>query len=72
MITEFPATTTMTPEQALQRALRDNLQDVLVCGFDEDGVLVIRSSRMTRAEACWLAELAKQHALDAVERDSND
>jgi len=41
MITEFPATTTMTPEQALRRALRDNLQDVLVCGFDDAGVPVV-------------------------------
>lgn len=39
----FPATTTMTPEQALLSALEfaknDNMQDVLVVGYDGDGYL---------------------------------
>lgn len=63
----FPATTTMTPRQALLSALEfannDNLTDVLVVGYDGDGCLVVRSSRMDRRDALWMAEQLKKHAL---------
>lgn len=66
----FPATTTMTPEQALRSALEfatnDNLQDVLVAGYDGDGALLVRSSRMDRKEALWLSEQMRRHALGDV------
>ena len=58
----LPPTTTMTAKQALESALVDaeenHLQDVLICGYDEDGVLYIRSSRLTCAEAFFLANKA--------------
>lgn len=64
----FPPTTTMTPRQALLSALEmaenDDLQDVLVVGYDGDGDLVIRSSRMDRKDALWLAEMLRRYALD--------
>lgn len=54
--------TTMTAEQALQSALVDaeskHLQDVLIIGYDEDGDLFIRSSRLTCAEAMFMANKA--------------
>lgn len=63
----FPATTTMTPEQALLSALEfaknDNMQDVLVVGYDGDGYLLVRSSRMDRKEALWLSEQLRKYAL---------
>ena len=63
----FPATTTMTPQQALLSALEfannDNLQDVLVIGYDGDGELVIRSSRMDRKDALWISEQLRIYAL---------
>ena len=63
----FPATTTMTPQQALLSALdfanNDNLQDVLVVGYDGDGELIIRSSRMDRKDALWLSEQLRLYAL---------
>ncbi len=66
----FPATVTMTPEQALLSALEftrtGNMQDVLVVGYDGDGRLVVRSSRMDRKEALWLSEQARRHALGDV------
>ena len=47
MITALPATTTFTPKQALLSAMdfvdNDNLQDVLIVGYDGDGELVVRS-----------------------------
>ena len=51
----MPASTTLTVDQALDSAKNDKLTDVLIAGYDEDGVLCIRSSRMTCAEALFLA-----------------
>jgi len=63
----LPASVNFNPEQALLSALefcrKDNLQDVLVLGYDADGDLIVRSSRMTRAEAVFMAEKAKNWAM---------
>lgn len=54
--------TTMTAEQALQSALVDaqdnNLTDVLIMGYDKNGDLYIRSSRLPCAEALFMAQKA--------------
>ena len=54
----LPPTTTMTAEQALQSALVDaedkHLTDVVICGYDANGSLYIRSSRLTCAESMFL------------------
>lgn len=59
-------TTTMTALQALQSALVDaesnHLTDVLICGYDADGDLYIRSSRLTCAEAFFMAGKAARWA----------
>lgn len=59
----------MTPTQALQSVMSENpLQDVIIVGYrmPEDGDdLFVRSSRMTRQEALWLAEQLKIWALGA-------
>jgi hypothetical protein len=62
----LPNSTTLTPEQALRSALRDveQFDDVMIVGTYKDNSLFIVSSRLTRAEALWLAERAKSHALD--------
>lgn len=66
----FPATDTMTPQQALLSALEfannDNLQDVLVVGYDGDGALLVRSSRMDKKDALWLSEQLRRYALGDV------
>lgn len=58
----LPPTTTLTAEQALKAALMDaesnHLADVLICGYDETGGLYIRSSRLTCAEAFFMANKA--------------
>ncbi len=62
----LPPTTTMTAKQALESALVDaesnHLKDVLICGYDEDGILYVRSSRLTCAEALFLANKAMRWA----------
>lgn len=69
-VVAFPATDTMTPEQALLSALEfaknDNMQDVLVVGYDGDGELIVRSSRMDRKDALWLSEHLRKYALGDV------
>ena len=58
----LPPATTMTAQQALESALVDaeanHLTDVLICGYDEGGSLYIRSSRLTCAEAFFMANKA--------------
>ena len=58
----LPPTTTMTAQQALESALVDaesnHLKDVLICGYAENGSLYIRSSRLTCAEALFMASKA--------------
>jgi hypothetical protein len=67
----LPPTTTMTAMQALQSALVDaetsHLQDVVICGYDADGDLYIRSSRLTCAEAFFLASKAARWAQNGGE-----
>ena len=59
----LPASTNFTPEQALESAKALDMTDALIVGYDQDGVLVVRSSRMTCAEAVFLIEKAKQWAM---------
>ncbi len=61
----FPATVTMTPDQALDSAAQLEPKDVLVVGYDKDGDLVVRSSRMSRQDALWLCEMLKRHIFEA-------
>lgn len=62
----LPPTTTMTAEQALESALVDarenGLQDVLIIGYDCDGDLFIRSSRLNCAQALFMANKAMRWA----------
>lgn len=62
----LPPTTTMSAQQALESALVDaeakHLVDVLICGYDADGDLYIRSSRINCAEAFFLANKAARWA----------
>ena len=57
----------MTPEQAIFSVSADiengrGLQDVLIIGYDEIGDLYIRSSKMTCAEAFFMASRAMRWA----------
>lgn len=63
-VVSLPASVNYTPEQALRSALdmcaNGKLTDVLVIGYDEDGDLFVRSSRMTRAEGLFMAKKAEE------------
>lgn len=63
-IKKFPASTNLTVEQALNSSLQEDLDEVLIIGRYKDGDLFIRSSKMDVKTAFWLAELAKNRALN--------
>lgn len=63
-IKKFPASTSLTVEQALNSTLQEDLDEVLIIGRYKDGDLFIRSSKMDVKTAFWLAELAKNRALN--------
>ena len=62
MIIDLPSNN-MTAKQALESAMRLDLSDVLILGYDTEGRLKVRSSQMTRAEALFLTELGRLRAL---------
>lgn len=63
-VERLPPASTFSVPQALADAQSAPLADVVVVGWDEDGDLFIRSSRMSRADALWLLEKGKSWALD--------
>lgn len=59
----LPASVNFTPTQALDSASQMGATDVLIVGYDDEENLFIRSSKMSRADAVFLLEKAKQWAL---------
>ena len=66
-IIALPASVNYSPEQALLSALEfcraDNLTDVLITGYNADGELIVRSSKMSRADALFMLEKAKEWSM---------
>jgi len=60
----LPASVNYTAEQALNSALMKELTDVLVLGYDSAGVLIVRSSKMTRAEVLFMTKKAEQWVME--------
>ena len=72
----LPTRTDMTPEEALQLVLTEvraeGMKQILVVGMSDDDQLIIRSSDMTTAQANWLLDLAKMHALSIARDDRHE
>ena len=62
-VTTLPASTNYTAEQALQSALQMELTDVMIIGYDFEGELFIRSSKMTRAEGLFMVKKAEEWSM---------
>lgn len=62
-VSQMPASENFTPELALKSALTIGLSDVLILGYDEAGHMIVRSSRMTRAEALFMLEKGKDRCM---------
>lgn len=61
----LPASGHFTVEQALESAKLHfpDATDVVIIGYDKDGEMFTRSSHMSVADAVFLLESAKLHAL---------
>ena len=55
----------MTAHECLEFCARDHAdyQDCIVIGYDQAGVLTVRSSAMTRADATFMLMKALDHAM---------
>ena len=62
----MPPSRTYSVDQALNSTLNisDSLKEILIIGWDTDGELFVRSSRMSRRDALWLCEQAKIRTLN--------
>lgn len=62
----LPASPYLNVEQAVDslQHRKGDLTDVLIIGYDTDGDFFTRSSHMTRAEALWLLEKAREWVLN--------
>lgn len=58
----------ITVQQALLSAMElsnsNDLQEVLIIGYDGDRNMIIRSSRMSRETTLWFAENLRDYALE--------
>tara|TARA_R110002096_G_scaffold172484_7_gene346189 strand:- start:1969 stop:2208 length:240 start_codon:yes stop_codon:yes gene_type:complete len=59
----LPLSANYTVDQALAAAKNKKLTDVLMVGYNADGELICIGSRMTRRDALWMIEHAKDNAL---------
>lgn len=62
-ITDFPATSYLSVEQALNVALKKGFTSVVIVGESDEGRFMTFSSRMTRKDALWFAEMLRLHAI---------
>ena len=62
-VTELYNHNTMSVDQALEVAKRDNFSEILMIGYS-DGNLCIVSSEMTNQQFVWLCEVGKRAALE--------
>lgn len=61
----MPPSDSWSPGQALAYAGSEKWGSVLVVGYDDDGELRVRFSKMSPAEALWLLEQARDWAKES-------
>jgi len=67
-VISLPASENFTPDLAVKHVMSlcevGQLADILMVGYDNDNELIVFSSRMSRAEAVFLLEKAKDWAMN--------
>jgi hypothetical protein len=67
-VIRFPASENFTPDLAIKHVLSlceaGHVADILLVGYDDENDLITFSSHMTRAEAVFLLEKAKDWAIN--------
>ena len=56
----------LTPDKVLEAALRADLAEVIVIGYDRDGALHLASCSGDMKDVLWLIEVAKKRVLEDV------
>lgn len=59
-IIDFPPSSYLSPEETLAGASRMDWAHVVIVGYDEDGKLMQRTSRMSRQDILWIIESLKR------------
>lgn len=60
---KMPVDANMTMKRFKKSVSEEDFKEAIVVGYDADGDLVIRSSKMSRRDALFLLEQAKMHTL---------
>ena len=60
----LPPSESMTVDQALDSVKNSNVDQVIILGYNEDGKLFVRSSKLCRKEALWIIECARNVVLN--------
>ena len=61
-IVDFPKQDTgMTPEEALKKAAEQDLQEILIVGYNSDEDLVVIASRLTKRDVLWIIRSLELH-----------
>jgi len=61
-VVDFPKHVTgMTPEEALSVAAEQDLQEILIVGYNKEDLLVTIASRMTKRDVLWIIRSLEQH-----------
>lgn len=64
-VVELGAHERMKPNEALGLTMRENPPEVLILFYDSAGVFGMRSSNMSRKDALWILETAKDEVLSS-------
>lgn len=65
-ILQFPTIGEMSVNEVLENAKADNLEKVLIIGWDGDGDVSIDCCKMTKENAIWLCHVAMKYIMEDV------
>ena len=61
-VVDFPKNVSgMSPEEALSVAAEQDLQEILIVGYNKEDLLVTIASRMTKRDVLWIIRSLEQH-----------
>ena len=63
IILHLPVESEQTPEEVLRETLEIGVKNIVCIGFDADGDWFLRTSKMSRQDALWVAEKLRDWAI---------
>jgi hypothetical protein len=58
--------TKMTVDEAFSVARREEMQDVIIIGYDKEGDFMLYSSQLKTAEGLFLIKVAEKRLMDTI------